>query len=228
MVSRPGKDPVPFVESEEETALPIARVGESEVALLAGSGMDRLVVIASLADGRIKRRLANTRGLPVSALSASPDGGTLYYMTTPGALWAIPTAGGEPRQLATCAAAAIDPAGKEAILFRHGQTGPRFSRLPLAGGPEVAIPYAGGLPVWALFSGGANRDGRVLLQVCPVNSWFCPSAVLDSHTGKVTRIPVDYGGDFSAIQWTGDGRVFALALSLRTSLWRFQLEGITK
>jgi hypothetical protein len=224
MVSRPGKDPVPFVESEEETAPPFARVGESEVALMAGSGADRLIAIASLADGRIKRRLANTRGIQVASLAASPDGATLYCKARSGTLWAIPSAEGEPRQLAAADAVAIDPLGKEAILFRHEQTGPRFSRLPLAGGPEIAIPYAGGLPIWSLHGGAVSQDGRVLIEASPVDSWFSLPAVLDSHSGKVTRIPVTFGGDFHAIQWTGDGRVFALASALHNSLWRFQPE----
>lgn len=167
MLARPGRDPVPFVESDEETAPPIARVGESQVAFLAGSGADRMIVIAALSDGRIKRarrrHIVQGRAVRRSRQRQHLD-----------------AAGGEPRRLATADTAAI--------------AGARLSRLPLAGGPEVPIPYARDLPIWSIYGGAAGRDGRVLLEICPVDDWYCPAGVLDSHTGKVTRIPVAFWG----------------------------------
>jgi hypothetical protein len=224
-VARPGKDPVPFVESEEETAGPLTQVGETEVAFLAGSGPERQIAIASIADGRIRRRLSSTRGISVDNMAAAPDGKTIYYVAA-GNAWSIPAgeSGGQPHKVAAGFAIAVSPDGRELILLHNEQAGAKLTRLTLATGVEVAVPYSSDLRLSGISTGAVGRDGRILIDICPVESWFCPPAILDPTSGKVTRVPPPVEGDYSSISWTPDGRVFAAAEAMRATLWRFRLE----
>jgi hypothetical protein len=143
MVASPGRDAVPFVESEEETSSPVAPVGDKKVALIVGTGADRILAIASLDDGRIERRLASTRGAEIyTSLGSSPDGKTLYYTAgSPGTVWSISTEGGEPKKIASADQMAVDPDGQHLVLARGEKEDIKLSRLALGGGPEVAIPF---------------------------------------------------------------------------------------
>jgi hypothetical protein len=56
-VIAPGKEPVPFVETQEETAAPMATLGPDKVVFLAGSPPNRRIAVASIASGQIIQRL---------------------------------------------------------------------------------------------------------------------------------------------------------------------------
>jgi hypothetical protein len=47
-------------------------------------------------------------------------------------------------------------------------------------------------------------------------------AILDTGTGRVTRIPSDTLSDYQSVGWTPDGQVMALRIGLRATLWKFQ------
>jgi len=80
MAARPGKDPVPFVLTEDETSWPFALMGERGIAFEIGALPNRTLAVASASDGRMVRRLPATKGFVISSLASSPDGGTLYYV----------------------------------------------------------------------------------------------------------------------------------------------------
>jgi hypothetical protein len=99
----------PFLDSTEQATPPAALVGESLVAFLSGSvGQPSVITIATLPEGRIVRRLEETRGIMPQSLVASPDGQTLYYVNA-GTLFAVPVEGGKPRALRPANGVVVDP-----------------------------------------------------------------------------------------------------------------------
>src|SRR5262249_342965 len=50
MLAQSGKEPVLFVDTQEETSGPAAMVGQSQVAFMIGTGPDRTIAQATLAD----------------------------------------------------------------------------------------------------------------------------------------------------------------------------------
>ena len=73
-----------------------------------------------------------------------------------------------------------------------------------------------------LSSSGWSTDGRLLGPLAPRDSWFNPPGVLNTATGRVTRIPSDNQGDYRSMAWTRDGQVIALRNGLRATLWKFR------
>jgi hypothetical protein len=67
-----------------------------------------------------------------------------------------------------------------------------------------------------------NADGRLLVPLRQRDSWFNPPAVIDTVTGRITRIPSDNQSDHRSMGWTRDGQVIALKNGLRATLWKFQ------
>jgi hypothetical protein len=226
LMARPGHDPSPFVDTEEETSAPMTMPGDREVAFLAGSGPDRTVAIASIADSRINRRLANTKGIDLQFLSASPDGRTLYYSSFDpghGTVWSLPVAGGTPQKLAD-AIGTPDPHGTELLLERWDKDTVTLSKLPLAGGAETIIPVRPSAALLGdIFPGAVGRDGRILTTVYSKDSAFTSLGILDSKTGTLNRIPVPFEGNLTG-SWTADGRILAVGEAMHAAIWRFQRE----
>jgi dipeptidyl aminopeptidase/acylaminoacyl peptidase len=226
LMARPGHDPSPFVDTEEETSAPMTMLGDREVAFLAGSGPDRTVAIASIADSRINRRLANTKGIDLQFLSASPDGRTLYYSSFDpghGTVWSLPVAGGTPQKLAD-AIGTPDPHGTELLLERWDKDTVTLSKLPLAGGAETIIPVRpSAVLLGDIFPGAVGRDGRILTTVYSKDSAFTSLGILDSKTGTLNRIPVPFEGNLTG-SWTADGRILAVGEAMHAAIWRFQRE----
>ena len=59
----------------------------------------------------------------------------------------------------------------------------------------------------ALVHGSLNRDGCISRIVHPIGLF-----------------PVAVQGDYEAISWTPDGRVFAVTMTMHSTLWRIQPE----
>jgi len=74
------------------TASPVTMVGTSEVGFILGSGSTSKLAIASVADGRILRRLERAHASGIQSLAATPDGQTLYCAAA-GKIWSIPSHG---------------------------------------------------------------------------------------------------------------------------------------
>lgn len=65
-------------------------------------------------------------------------------------------------------------------------------------------------------------DGRIALPLQAPDSWFWPPGILNSHTGNIFRVPLEFEGDVMKMNWAGDGSLLALGWEDRTNLWRFR------
>jgi serine/threonine protein kinase len=222
MVVQQGKDPALLVNTTEETTAPVATCGAGEVAFMIGPAPRESIAFTEPATGRVVRRIAPGKG-PVDSISCSPDGGTVYFSAR-GAIWSIPSPGGESRNVRAGDRAVVDPSGRRLMVQVREGAQVRLLSVPLDGGPEREIradqsPVLAGSP---LSNSGLNADGRLLVPLAPQDSWFNPPGVLDTATGRVTRIASDNQSDYRSMGWTRDGQVIALRNGLRATLWKFQ------
>ena len=224
MVAERGREPIPLVDTTEETAPPAAMVGDRHVAFMIGTSPRRAIAIASVADGRIVRRLKGPSG-DIESLAVSTEGKTLYYAASR-KVWAIPVEDGKPRWIADGDDVVAAPGGRELIVKLHEKDGSRLIRLPASGTSGQAIPFHGDLRLTAmpLAPNAVAKDGRILVQVAALDSWFWRAAILDPSTGQVTRIPIDYEGDLFFSGWASDGRILALGIGIKGGVWRFHPE----
>ena len=221
-VLAPGKDAVPFLETEEPTTSPMSLVGKDRVAFLIGNESSRKIAIASLVDGRILRRLARPDAANVSALAGSPDGKTLYYVES-GIVWAMPSEGGEPKKVHEGDQVAVDPTDQSLVIEVTTRDAVRLVRVPAGGGAEQAIPMPSGVRLFTDLSPSAVAlDGRIAVRIVPKDSWFWPAAVLDPRSGGLTQLPGVRDLDMPKPAWGADGRLVSLAQPERSSLWRFR------
>ncbi len=215
----------PFVETTDQTAPPIATLAGGRAVFLAGPlGAPPGLVLASIEEGRILRRLPGTEGVAPQDLAASPDGRTVYYPDR-GNLWSIDVDGGSPpKKLGAGHGIAVFPDGEELLVQRNGMNGVDLFRVPVAGGHELRIPIQGDLRLAPVpLSGRAiGPDGRVVVTVAARSSWHWGPAFLDPVTGAVERIPVPFDGDLQSPGWADGERLVGLGVSLRTELWRFR------
>jgi eukaryotic-like serine/threonine-protein kinase len=225
LAGKPHGDFVPLVETREETLAPSTRVGDDQVAFMIGSDSSRTIALASASDGRILRRLKGAAGVPVTFLAASPDGNTLYYVST-GDVWAIPSTDGTPRKIHAGDGLAVDPNGREIIVNLNEKGGVRLVRVSLQDGSERKISLPGNVRPTPIALGGnaMDRSGKMLVGIVPPDSWFFGAAVLDLKGGSVTRIPLNYTGDTLNMAWAQDGRVLASGEELVSHIWRFRPE----
>jgi Tol biopolymer transport system component len=227
LVAAAGKNPVPFVETDEQTSGPIAMLGGQNVAFRIGQGNDHktwMIGVASIGDGRIVKRSDAARGLTrVYGAAGSPDGKTLYLISD-GNLFAAPVDGGEPRKLGRAEAVAANPNGQDVVVMRTEKDGPQLVRFPLAAGAaEQVLPFNAPLLLNAAFSPAAVRaDGRISITVLRKNSWWDEPAILDPKTGQVEKLTVPYDGDAFCVGWTPDGAMISVGQPMHGSLWRFR------
>jgi eukaryotic-like serine/threonine-protein kinase len=226
VMATPKGEAVPFIQTEEETSSPACSLGEDEIAFLLGASGHRVVAEASVADGRIVRRLNAIPGNEVTDLAASPDGKTLYYVVS-GIVWAIGASGGERRRIGPGDAIAVDPNGKDLIFQLNDSQGVRLVRVPVSGGTEEPLRIESALPPNpSLISPNAiGKDGRIVMSLSLPNSWFFGAGILDPRSGQLERISMKYTGDVLAPAWLDDGRILSSGWPLRATLWRFHPTG---
>ena len=216
-----GRDPNSFLETDEETSAPMTAIGKDNAAVAIGTGSSREIAVASISSGRVIRRL---RGgiAAATTLSASPDGRTLYYSAS-GSIWALPIEGGTERKVCAGDSVAVDPDSGDLIVKLDEPQHFRLLRVPPAGGSVRELPMGTDLRM-ALrpLSSGAVRDGRLLFSAATDDSWFWFVGMLDLKTGAVTKVPVQYEADVHLVAWTPDGKIIAMALGFRSTLWRYQ------
>jgi eukaryotic-like serine/threonine-protein kinase len=219
-----GKNPVPLLNTNEETAPPLTAAGANEVAFLIGPESNRFIALASTANGRITQRIRLDKG-PIGSLAASPDGKTLYCAAG-GTVWSVPRAG-EPRKLCAGDQVAVEPGGQNLLVKVIETPRVRLIRVPLNGAPPREIPFAGPwrLTPYPLESAGITKDGRMIAQLASLDSWYFVPGLIDLETGKTTRIAVDFLGDYLSLAWTSGGWIVAEVNEFRSSLWRFRPEG---
>ena len=225
MVSARDSAAAPLVDTSEETAAPVATVGAEQVAFLIGPPANRALAIAAISDGRIVRRLKIPQ-TALDSLAASPDGRTLYY-TASQTVWAIPVEGGDPRRIAAGDSVVAAPGGRDLIVKLNESTGSRLLRVPAQGGKPEPLPFQGDLRLTPLplSTTAIARDGRILVQVASVDSWYWHTAILDPATGRTQKIPLNYEGDLFYSGWSPDGRILSLGIGIKGGIWRFQATG---
>ena len=228
LISAPDGQLRPFLDLAEQATPPATLVGESHVAFLSGSvGQPPLITIATTPEGRIVRRLEETRGIAPQSLAASPDGKTLYYVNA-GSLFAIGTDGGKPRNLRPANSVAVDATGPvpSLVVQVNELDAVRLYRVPLDGGSQLPILFASTLrlaPI-PLSSTAVGPDGRIAVTVTSPDTWFRGVALLDPATAILERLPVTFDGDVQYPAWGRDGTMLAVGASIRSSLWRFQAQ----
>jgi len=222
LAAKPGGEATSLVETKEETSAPACRVGEGEIAFLLGPPSSALVAVASIADGRIVRRLSGIPGGEVTDLAASPDGKTLYYVASR-VVWAIPITGGQPRRIGPGDGVAADPNGKDLIVQIYEKESVRLLRVAASGGVGEPISFRTALRVAPvpLSPSAIAKDGRVVLSVAMADAWFYGVGILDPRSGKLDKVPLNFTGDLLAPGWQDDGRVLTSAWPLKVALWRF-------
>ena len=224
MAVQKGKDPAPLVNTTEETAAPVTACGSREIAFMVGPEPHETIAFAEPASGRMVRTIAPGKG-PVDSIACSPDGKTVYFAAR-GVVWSIPSAGasGEARKIRSGDGVVADPSGRRLIIqVQSSMQLHRFS-VPLDGGSEREIPADSSIPVASLplSPNALHADGRLLTPLLPHDTWFNPPGMIDTVTGRITRIPSDNLSDYQSIGWTPDGQVMALNIGLRAALWKFQ------
>jgi len=224
MVFEEGKDAVPLVNTTEETSTPATVAGPGQIVFVIGPEPHRTLALASLSNGRVTRRIAFDKGEPRS-LAASPDGSTLYCAAA-GTIWSIAVAGGQPQKLHAGESVSVMPGGLS-LLVQMAESGKtRLLEVPLDGGGEREIPLNGPfhLADAAIISSGI-RNGKLAEPLASLDSWFFQPGVVDLTTGRMTRIPVDFLGDFHFETWTPDGHLVSWSHEMRSTIWKMTPTG---
>ena len=214
-----GKSPVAMVTTTEETSIPATMAGQREIAFLIGPEPRGTIAFADIETGRMTRRIAPGKGEIVS-LAASSDGATVYFAAG-GTIWSIPSAGGDARKIRSGNRVVADRSGQALLISILESPKMRLFRVPLDGAPEreILADPSHSVAYQLLSPGSWNPDGRLLVSLH--DSWFTGPAVLDTSTGRVQPLPFDNGSDYSSLGWLPDGRIMALRITLRSTLWRF-------
>ena len=226
LIATPDGQLKPFLDSAEQATPPATLVGDGLVAFLSGSvGQPAAITIATMPEGRIVRRLEETRGIMPQSLVASPDGQTLFYVSA-GSLFSVPVEGGKPRNLRPANGVAVDARepGAALIVQVNAQDGVKLFRVGFDGGSELSILFASPQRLSPLPISGAavGPDGRIAVTVTSPDTMFRGVALLDPVTAGLERIPVAFDGDLQYPAWDRDGTLRAVGVSIRSSLWRFQ------
>jgi hypothetical protein len=223
MLVEKGKDPIPLTSAAEETSGPMTVAGPREIAFLIGPVPHQTIALADTASNRIVRRIPLNKG-KITSLSSSPDGKTLYAAAG-GSIWAIPSSGGEARMIRAGDSVTADPSGRQLVISVTESAKFRLFRVPVEGGPEQEIVTDGSIPLMggpSLSPNALSADGRLLQPLESLDSWFNAPALLDTATGRITRIVSDDVSDYKSMAWLPDGRILALHVGLRSTLWKFQ------
>jgi hypothetical protein len=222
MAVEKGKEPVALVNTSEETAAPMTVAGQRQIAFVIGPMPHQTIALADMSTGRITHRISPGKG-EITSLASSPDGTKLYFAAS-GAIWSVLSSGDEAGLIRAGNSVAADPSGRYLMVSVTESTRWRLFRLPLDGGAEqeVAVHGADSVMGYPLAPGALNMDGRLLLPLQPLDSYFNPPGLLDTVTGRLTHLPSDDSSDYHSMAWLPDGQIAALHVSLRSTLWRFQ------
>jgi hypothetical protein len=196
-------------------------VGRDSAAIAIGSGASREVAIVSVSSARVIRRLKGPIA-GATTLDASPDGRTLYYSST-GSIWSLPIDGGTDRKICAGDSMVVDPDSGDLIVKLDEPQHFRLQRVPIAGGVPRDLPMGTELRMANRpLSPGAIKNGRLLFSAATDDSWYWFVGMFDLKSGAVTRVPIKYETDFHLATWSADGRVLAMGLGVRSTLWRYQ------
>jgi len=227
MVLEPGKELRPFQESRADSGAPFARLGSNQVLFTVRDG-SRFVLASASLEGRGVKTIEQVSWAPgggALAVAGAPDGKSIYYALD-GFVYSIPASGGEPKKLSAGNSVAVDPHGQYLVVKVDSETGSYLVRYGLSDRSEQRIPTSGRYPIHSLNSLGPSAigpDGRIAVQVSPLDSWFWFVAILDPRTGEMElAMPVE--ADMISPGWDDEGRLVTSALFFRSSLWRFHID----
>jgi Tol biopolymer transport system component/predicted Ser/Thr protein kinase len=224
VVIEDGKEPAPLLSISEPVEAPATPAGPGLLAFLVQANGKQEIGIASLASGRLARRIPFDKGT-IQAMTASPDGKTLYCAADH-VVWSVPASGGPPVRMRGGHTVTIDPDGKFLVVFVSELTKVRLFQVPLNGGVEREIVPQGDAPPVATVSDRAiSRDGRMLVVANSPDSWFWTPFVMDLATGRMTPVPIDKLGDYYRPTWTPEGDVYAVVAAMNSAVWKFTPEG---
>jgi hypothetical protein len=218
-----GKNPVPLVSTTEETSEPMSAAGPSGIAFMIGPAPHAAIAVAETSTGRITSRIAPGKG-EISSIASSPDGKTLYF-SAGGNIWSLPSTGGEPAPIRAGDGVTADPSGGSLVISTVESAKVRLFRFSLDGGTEHEIVTGGSVPLAPVSRGLLRADGRLLVVLAPLDSWFFVPGILDTNTGRITHLPTDPASHTRDLSWTSDGRIVEVRESFRSTLWRFQPVG---
>jgi WD40 repeat protein len=228
MVVEKGKEPIPLTSTTEETSAPMTAAGPHGIAFIIGTAPRQALAVADTSNGRIEQRIPLDKGPlnkgKVISVASSPDGKTLYA-SADGVIWAVSASGSEPRMIRAGDSVAADPSGRYLVITANETSKTRLFRVPLQGGAEREINLDPSQPLmgtWFLSPNSLSADGRLLFPLQPLDSWFSPIGLIDTATGRTTRVASDDVSDYHSMAWLPDGRILALRVGLRSTLWKFQ------
>jgi hypothetical protein len=216
----PGKVPTALIATNEETSAPMAAVGRERIAFTIGRAPHAALAVASTATGRITTRIAPGKG-EITSVACSPDEKTLYFAAA-GKIWSVPLGGGEARFLRAGEAVSTDPDGRSLVISTSESSQVKLFRYFLDGSAEREIVTDGSVPL----AGGVARsstlsEGRLLVSLAPKDSWFNVPGIVDTKTGKITRLPSPPITNSDVQNWTPDRRIVELREGLRAAIWKF-------
>ena len=222
LVTSPGKEATPFVQTDEETGWPTVLLGNDRLAFVIGSGEERRFAIAAVENGRI---LGSIPGIKAGTIigASSPDGETLCGDGFN--IWSVPVAGGTPRAITEGTGVAAFPDGKHLIVTTWGPNGVTFKKVSVETGetqplvPKDPVRFS---PMAWLGANPIARDGRMLVLLLGRDAWFWKPGIWDTRDGTVREIPQDYPGDMFLPSWTDDGRIVVAAYRYQSSVWRYK------
>jgi predicted Ser/Thr protein kinase len=225
MAAEMGKEAIPLVNTQEETAAPMTMLGAKEIAFVIGPLPHNTIAVAETASGRIVGRIAPGKGV-IQGLTGSVDGGTLFFCAG-GSVWAVPSSGGEARAVSTGEYAIMDLSGQNLIVVRGESAHLRMFRVPLDGAPEREVALDSSSPLYGdhggfFSSSSMDAKGRLLVALSPVDSWFNPLGVLATDTGRIARVAGNPLSDHHSGLWTPDGRILSAEVRMRATIWKFQ------
>jgi tRNA A-37 threonylcarbamoyl transferase component Bud32/WD40 repeat protein len=233
LVTAPGQRLIPFIDTTEETSTPAAVLNQREVAFLTRRDSRTAIAIASIQDARIVRRLEVPAG-EVTAMAASPDGRTIYCVSSR-AIWAVPVSQeqqGRAAKIGEADAVTVDPRNGDLIAQIFAADGSyRLFRRPAGGGPEQEISVSASsfftYPV-PLSPTAVGRDGRILLHGGSMDTWNFRVGIVDPRTNRIEVVSLQFDGDPAVPGWTADGHIVSIGLQYRMNIWRFQRTSANK
>ena len=190
---------------------------------MAVSAANQSMAIASVKEGRILGQMPATKGKKIDSLAASPDGATLYYVSS-GTIWSVPSQGGTPRKICEGDGVAVDPGGNFLIVNLFEADRVRLERVPLSGGSPQPIQVNGDIAISPIPLGmnALDKGGRPLANRALQDSWFFGVGILNLSTGTLTQIPLRYTGDILVPEWTADGKILGAGYPFGSHVWRLK------
>jgi len=154
----------------------------------------------------------------------SPDRATVYYVTD-GSVFAVAESG-PAKRIGEGDTIALDPSGRYLYAKQFAREAIRLIRIDTVSGHTDGLPLPPSLRLTnvGLSPTAVDARQRILVETTSPQTWFYAGALLDTATGRMTRLPLPGFYDCMAPGWTPDGKVLCAGAGLTGSLWRYRAE----